>query len=183
MSTGGDETMAMIYLLFVLSVFSIRLFAGYDSRFQRGKYVLLKNPVLSAILLDSMSFYTRTSRLKKDKNKMWVVGIWYYAAAATVLLINLGLLVVPDIPITPWVIESTKFLVYANTLNEKISAIAVLLLFLSLMGCFAVSMIQTIQVTEPKWLKVFLWVVVILAMAVTAAVSIYLLFELISCFL
>ena len=70
-----------------------------------------------------------------------------------------------------------------NTLNEKISAIAVLLLFLSLMGCFAVSMIQTIQVTESKWLKVFLWVVVILAMAVTAAVSIYLLFELISCFL
>ena len=174
--------MAMIYLLFALSVFWIRVFAGYDSRYQKGKYVLLKNPVLSAILLDSMSFHTRTRRLKKDKNKMWVVGIWYYAAAATVLLINLGLLVVPDIPITPWVIESTKFLVYADTLNEKITAITVLLLFLSLMGCFAFSIIRTTKEIEPKWLKIFVWVVMIFMMLVTASASIYLLFAFISVF-
>ena len=62
--------MVMVYLIFALSIFFVRLFAGYDSRYQKGKYISIKNTVLSAVLLDGMSIYGRTRRLKKDKNKM-----------------------------------------------------------------------------------------------------------------
>ena len=62
--------MIMIYLLFAMSIFIIRILAGYDSRYQNGKYLSVKNTVLSKILLDSMSIYSRTKRLKKDKNKI-----------------------------------------------------------------------------------------------------------------
>ena len=113
--------MWVAYLFFVLAIFIIRMFAGYDSRYQNGKYLPIKNKVLSKILLGSMSIYTRNSkRLKKDQNKMSIRGIVLYIVAGTVLLINLIFLFVADIPIKPWVMKTDKFIIYVNTFNDKI---------------------------------------------------------------
>ena len=136
-----------------MSIFMIRILAGYDSRYQNGKYLSVKNTVLSKILLDSMSIYGRTKRLKKDKNKMSICGIPFYVAAVFVLLINLVFLFITDIPIEPWGIETSKFIVYANTLNDKISSISILLLLMSIVGYIAFTIIHSTKETKQKWIK------------------------------
>ena len=174
--------MVMVYLLLVMSIFFIRILSGYDSRYQRGKYLSLKNKVLSKILLDSTSIYSRTKRLKKDKNKMSICGISFYVAAAVVLLINLVFLFVADIPIEPWVIETDKFIVYANTFNDKISAISILLLFSSVIGYIAFTIIHSTKETKPKWIKIFVWVVAVIMILTAVLSSGYFLIELVASF-
>ena len=174
--------MVMVYLIFAFSIFFVRLFAGYDSRYQKGKYISIKNTVLSAVLLDGMSIYGRTRRLKKDKNKMSFCGFPFYLGIGIVLLTNIVFLIIPDIPIEPWGIETNKFVVYANTLNDKISAIAILILFALVIDYIAVSIIHLTKETKPKWIKVFIWIVSALMIVTATASAIYFIVELISCF-
>lgn len=174
--------MIMIYLLFAMSIFMIRILAGYDSRYKNGKYLSVKNTVLSKILLDGMSIYSKTKRLKKDKNKMSICGIPFYVAAACVLLINLVFLFITDIPIEPWGIETSKFIVYANTLNDKISSISILLLLMSIVGYIAFTIIHSTKETKPKWIKVFAWMVAVIMILTAVLSSIYFLIELIASF-
>ena len=172
--------MVMVYLIFALSIFFVRLLAGYDSRYQKGKYISINNTVLSIVLLDSMSIYNR--RLKKDKNKMSFCGISFYIGIGIVLLTNIVFLIIPDIPIEPWGIETNKFIVYANTLNDKISAIAILILFVSVIDYIAMSIINSTKETKPKWIKIFIWIVAALMIVTATASAIYFIVELISCF-
>ena len=165
-----------------MSIFMIRILAGYDSRYQNGKYLSVKNTVLSKILLDSMSIYSRTKRLKKDKNKMSICGIPFYVTAAFVLLINLVFLFITDIPIEPWGIETSKFIVYAKTFNDKISAISILLLLMSIVGYIAFTIIHSTKETKSKWIKIFLWAVAVIMILTAALSSIYFLIELIASF-
>ena len=174
--------MIMVYLLFAMSIFMIRILSGYDSRYQNGKYVSVKNTALSKILLDSMSIYSRTTRPKKDKNKMSICGIPFYVSVAAVLLINLVFLFVADIPIEPWVIETNKFIVYANTFNDKISAISILLLFSSVIGYIAFTIIHSTKETNPKWIKIFVWVVAVIMILTAVLSSVYFLIELVASF-
>ncbi len=175
--------MLMMYLLFILCVILIRIFAGYDSRFQHGKYIAIKNPVVSVILLDSTSFFKRTKRHKKDLDKMSVSGLVYYIASAAVFIINVVLLLVPQTPIEPWSIETNKFLMYADTLNEKVSAIAIWLLLLSIFGYMAFSIIKIAKTIEQKRLKIFVYMLVVIMLSVVAYVSLYMLKELVFCLL
>ena len=172
----------MVYLLFVLLIFFIRVLAGYDSRYQKGKYISIKNTVLCVVLLDGMSIYGRTKRLKKDKNKMAICGIPFYLGIGIVLITNIIFLIIPDIPIEPWGIETNKFIVYANTLNDKISAIAILLLFASVIGYVAIPIIHLTKATKPRWIKVVIWIVASLMIVIATVTAIYFLIELISCF-
>ena len=174
--------MVMVYLIFALSIFFVRLLAGYDSRFQKGKYISIKNTVLSILLLDSMSIYGRTRRLKKDKNKMSFCGIPFYLGIGIVLITNIVFLIIPDMPIEPWGIETNKFIVYANTLNDKISAIAILILFTLVIDYIAVSIIHLMKEKKPKWIKIFIWIVAALMIVTATASAIYFIVELISCF-
>ena len=174
--------MIMVYLLFAMSIFMIRILAGYDSRYQNGKYVSVKNTALSKILLDSMSIYSRTNRLKKDKNKISICGIPFYVAATVVLLINLVFLFVADIPIEPWGIETDKFIVYANTFNDKISAISIFLLFFSVIGYIAIAIIRSTKEIKPKWIKIFVWVVTVIMILTAVLSSVYFLIELVASF-
>ena len=174
--------MIMVYLLFAMTIFMIRIFAGYDSRYQNGKYVSVKNTVLSKILLDSMSIYSRTKRPKKDKNKMSICGVAFYAAAFVVLLINLVFLFIADIPIGQWGIETNKFIVYANTFNDKISAISILLLFCSLIVYIAFTVIYSTKETKPKWIKIFIWIVAVIMILTAILSSVHFLIEMVASF-
>ena len=174
--------MVVVYLIFALSIFFVRLLAGYDSRYQKGKYISINNTVLRIVLLDSMSIYGRTRRLKKDKNKMSFCGIPFYLGIGIVLITNIVFLMIPDMPIEPWGIETNKFIVYANTLNDKISAIAILILFVSVIDYIAMSIINSTKETNPKWIKVFIWIVSALMIVTATASAIYFIVELISCF-
>lgn len=175
--------MIMVYLLLAMSLLFIRILSGYDSRYQKGKYFSVKNTVISKIALDSMSIYSKTKRPKKDRNKMSVCGVYFYSALATVLIINVVFLIVPDISCEAWVIDTGRFIVFAHTLNNKISAISILLLFLSIFVCVAFAIISYTKEIDPKWIKIFVWFFAIFMILVAAYSIIYLLIESISTFL
>ena len=120
--------------------------------------------------------------MKKDKNKMSFCGIPFYLGIGIVLLTNIVFLIIPDIPIEPWGIETNKFIVYANTLNDKISAIAILILFALVIDYIAVSIIHLTKETKPKWIEIFIWIVAALMIVTATASAIYFVVELISCF-
>ena len=171
-------TMLMVYLLLAMCAFFIRMLSGYDSRYQKGKYVSIKNTVISKIALDDISVYSKTKRLKRDMNKMAARGVYLYSALAAVLVINVVLLIIPDIPCESWIIDTERFLVFADTLNDKISAISILLLFLSIIACLGFSFISMKEIT-PKWIKILIRVVAVFMLLAAAAITVYLLIELI----
>ena len=113
---------------------------------------------------------------------MSVWGIVFYAAAGVVLLVSLFFLFVDDIPIEPWVIDATELYIYADTLNEKVSAIVVLLLLALVVGYTVFRLLGLVKETKPKWVKIFVRVWLLLALFSAVALSGYFLFELLSCF-
>ena len=170
--------MIMIYMLFLLSLIFIRWFAGYDSRRQTGKYVIIKNKTLSTLLLEKMTFLDKNDRTKKDRNKMSVVGLVYYIAAFIVFIISVVFTLVPDIPSEPWAFESAKFILFADSLNDKIVTVAITLLLSAVWDYIAVSIVKMTKDTKPTWLKIFIWITACLMIFVGSFLSVYMLIDL-----
>ena len=148
--------MIMIYILFLFALIFIRGFAGYDSRKQKEKYIVIKNKFLSRLLLDKMMMLEKSYRPKKDRNKMSFVGLVYYIAASIVFIISIVFSIVPDIPSEAWTFQSAKFALLADTLNDKIVTIAITLLLCAVWNYIAVSIIRIAKNTKPLWLKIFI---------------------------
>ena len=170
--------MIMIYMLFLLSLIFIRWFAGYDSRRQTGKYVIIKNKTLSTLLLEKMTFLDKNDRTKKDRNKMSVVGLVYYIAAFIVFIISVVFTLVPDIPSKPWAFQSVKFALLADSLNDKIVTIAITMLLSAVWDYIAVSIVKMTKDTKPTWLKIFIWITACLMIFVGSFLSVYMLIDL-----
>ena len=175
--------MIMAYLLLAMCVLIIRGLAGYDSRFRKGKYITIKSTVLSKILLDTMSPYTRNLRPKRDRNKMSVTGAYLYSALLAVLVINLVFLLIPDIPSESWVIDTDRFFLFTSTLNDKISAISILLLFLSIFVCIFPALAYSVKEASPVWVKILILILLALMLLIDVFTSTYLLIELVRTFL
>ena len=171
--------MVMMYVLFLLSVIFIRGFAGYDSRKKKGKYILIKNQILSTLLLDEMIMFEGSYRLKKDRNKMSVAGLMYYIAALIVCITSIVFALVPSIPCEPWAFQSAKFALLADTLNDKIVTVAITLLLCAVLNYLAVSIIRITKDTKPTWLKIFVWVIACLMILVSSFPCIYMIVDLI----
>ena len=174
--------MVSAYLIFIISFIMIRFIAGYDSRFQKGRCLTVNNPVIRAILMDRMSFFERTNRRKEDIPKMSVCGVIFYAAAFIVLMINLVLLAVPQIPIQPWEMGAGRFFVSVDSLNEKVSALSIFPLFMSLIVYVSIALFGALKQITPKWMRVVLYVVTVMMLLTASAEFIYFLTELLSCF-
>ena len=176
--------MIMAYVAFVLCLLGIRAMAGYDSRCQNGKYVTLKSDFLSRVLLSRSVAVERKQRLKKDRNKMSVCGVVFYAAAGFTMLVNLFFFLVDDIPIKPWELDAGSLYIYVDTLNEKVSALLILLLFGSIAGYYMLLIFRTVKMenVKPKWCRIFLYgIELLMAVTVVACLGCFL-FELGSCF-
>ena len=171
--------MGIMYIFFVVLLVPIRLLASYDSRYQSGKFLYIKNNVLSKILLDSTSMYSRVKRLEEDKNKMSILGFVLYVAAAIVLLINLIFLIVADIPIEPWSMEISDFVIQVITLNDKISVSSILLLSAIVVNCIAFTMIRITKQTSSKCAKVVIWIISVILILMTVFLAVYFLTELV----
>ena len=166
-----------------MSVVIIRAVAGYDSRFRKGKYFTIKNAVLSKILLGATSPYTRNLRPKRDRNKMSVTGAYLYSALLAVLVINLVFLLIPDIPSETWVIDTGRFFLFTSTLNDKISAISIFLLFLSIFVCIIRVLASSMKEASPVWVKILILILLALMLLIDVFISTYLLIELVRTFL
>ena len=170
--------MVMMYVLFLLSVIFIRGFAGYDSRKKKGKYIVIKSRILSIFLLDEMDMLEKKYHLKKDRNKMSIVGLIYYLAALVVLIISIVFALIPNIPCEPWAFESAKFVLFANSLNDKIVTVAITLLLSAVWDYIAVSIVKMTKDTKPTWLKIFIWITACLMIFVGSFPSVYMLIDL-----
>lgn len=147
----------MTYIMFLFGLLFIRLFAGYDSRYQRfqkGKYLVIKNLVLKKVLLEKIA-WDKSNRRKSDLNKMRISALVLYIFCLVVVLVNIVFMFfIPKIPINPWGFETGRIAVYADTLNEKISAISIWLLFMTILEYIAVSMVMYLKATDSIWQKV-----------------------------
>ena len=175
--------MVMMYVLFLLSVIFIRIFAGYDSRKEKGKYIVIKSRILSTLLLDEMVMLEKTDRLKKDRNKMSVVGLIYYLAALIVLLLSIIFAFIPAIPCEPWAFESAKFVLFADSVNDKIVTVAITLLLAAVFSYLAVSIVKFTKDTKPTWLRIFIWITVCLMILISCFLCVYMIVDLIISFL
>ena len=175
--------MVMMYVLFLLSVIFIRGFAGYDSRKKKGKYIVIKSRILSTLLLDEMVMLEKTYRLKKDRNKMSIVGLIYYLAALIVLLLSIIFAFIPAIPCEPWAFESAKFVLFADSLNDKIVTVAITLLLSAVWDYIAVSIVKMTKDTKPTWLKIFIWITACLMILISCFPCVYMIVDLIISFL
>lgn len=175
--------MVMMYVLFLLSIIFIRGFAGYDSRKKKGKYIVIKSRILSTLLLDEMVMLEKTYRLKKDRNKMSIVGLIYYLAALIVLLLSITFAFIPAIPCEPWAFESAKFVLFADSLNDKIVTVAITLLLSAVWDYIAVSIVKMTKDTKPTWLKIFIWITACLMILISCFPCVYMIVDLIISFL
>lgn len=151
--------MGMLYLLYILMLIVCRFFAGYDSRYQTGKYIVIRIPKVRALLVDSVSYYDRSKRLKKDIHKMSVMGVVLYAVAAVSLVGSVvAQVAVPAIPVDPLVIETDTFIMCADTLNTMLSAAFIWAFLLICMIFFVVGIMRSIK-KEKRWVRILVYIV------------------------
>ena len=172
--------MAEICLLVVLCYIFIRFFAGYDSRFHSGRYIVIKNPILRALLLDRKSFRERTNRLKKDINKMNVSGLSLYIVGATTMVVSLlSYLLLTKTPVDPLTAE--ELFVYGDTLNVKAACLCQWLFCLLVFVFMAISIIKYTKEIEQRWIKVISYVCSVAMMAVCAFAVFFMMQEFVLC--
>lgn len=116
--------MGEFILFLVFSLIVARTLTPYDSRYDKGKYILIKNQKIAKILIEKQLFWERRNVQKKDRNKMSITGFVLYIANFVLIFVAIILACSPKIPCVPFVLsdEETVYL-YADTLNEKIVAI------------------------------------------------------------
>lgn len=176
--------MIMMYLLFVFSLVFIRFFAGYDSRFLTGKYIVINDRKLRMLLIDEMSFFERRKRPEKDINKMTVSGFIFYIFSIVTLVISVLLhFLVPKTPVEPWEIETEEFFMYVDTLNEKLSAICIWLFFLSVIWCLTVRMIRYTKIIERKWIRILTYRTSFIMFAAVILITFEMIKEFVVCFI
>ena len=174
--------MSVIYLELLFVTVILRIMAGYDSRYQSGKYIQLKNRTLAALLLAKQSPFNKyVSRPNKDRNKMTVGGAILYIALFAVVILAAVLIFIPTIPTEPWEwMSNSKLQVFADTLNEKIFAVSVTELFLATLAytVYLALWIETKKLSKRAVIIARTFAVIILALF--AICGVYMIYSLIS---
>lgn len=159
--------MYMIGLVWIFLILFARMSSTYDSRTDKGKYIVIKNDKLARVLIEK---HTELGRgrlpLKKDRKKMSIYGLILYVGTLFIILLTLILLVVPDIPCEPFEFDSTRLYLFADTLNAKIPIVLSLLLLCISMFRFVVLCLPSIKCVEYRWLKIFIYVLLSIAFLV-----------------
>lgn len=159
--------MEMCWIVLALTILCIRFIAPYDSRYMKGKYVSIENPKLCRLLIDRTSFFENTKRLKKDKDKITILGIvLYISSIITVVLSVLSYLFVSKSKIEPWIIETEYGDISLKTLNESYSAGFIVSFLALFVGVIGVRMFQYAKTIRNKW---FRWITYIFSVVIIFA--------------
>ena len=166
-----------IQIIFVL-IFA-RICSCYDSRISKGKYVTIKNNTLAKLLIDNEHFFYKGKRtLKKDRNKLSVVGLIFYLCVVFIVVLTFIFLLLPQIPCEPFELDSTKIYLYADTLNEKIPLIFSIILMCVEIIYIAVLLFQYRNEIAQKGIRIFTCVCSLFMGLVSFIVIIEMIFEL-----
>ena len=171
--------MYMIPIVLVFTIFLARMSTTYDSSNKREKYITIKNNTLAKILIERESFSNGgKTHLKKDQNKMSVVGLAFYLCNLFIIILTFILLILPPIPCMPFEIDATKVYLYADTLNQKIPIIFTMVLLCVEFLYFAIILIRYIKKVEQKWGKTLIIICLTILFLSCATVIVEMLFEL-----
>ncbi len=132
------------FVIFVIfSLITARSLTPYDSRYDKGKYVLIKDKRIANILIDKELFFDRRNVQKKDRNKMSIIGFILYVANALLICLSMILACSPKIPCEPFELSTEDDIyLYGDTLNQKFIALfSMILLCMSFIG-FGISMFK-----------------------------------------
>lgn len=164
----------------VLIVFLFaRMLSCYDSRISKGKYVTINNKTLAKILIDNEHFFYKGKRtLKKDRNKLSVVGLIFYLCVVFIVVLTFIFLLLPQIPCEPFELDSTKMYLYADTLNEKVPIIFSIILMCVEIIYIAVLLFQYRNEIAQKVIRIFTCVCSLFMGLVSFIVIIEMIFEL-----
>lgn len=111
-------TLLMIILPWALTWFFARLASTYDSRIHKGKYIVIRNERIARLFIEKcIDFGRGRQTLKKDRNKMSLFGLIIYSGILFVILLSIILLIVPKVPCEPFLVDSEKLFIYADTVN------------------------------------------------------------------
>ena len=158
----------MLYILYALFLIFLRFIAGYDSRYQNGKYFVIRNPMLRKLLIDSVSGVQRVSRPKADINKISIIGVVLYFIAAFSLVGSIGMyFLIPQTKIIPFIFETDEFYMCADTLNSLMSAACMWLYLISFLVGISIWILQ-ISKNEKKWIRYITYFAVLIIWAVAA---------------
>ena len=135
---AGGENMFMLSFIIVLTLFWARSIAGYDSRYNARKYFTVKRELIAWLFLPKSVGLSRqyTRRSKADYYKMTYIGAVFYLCNLLIILsIPVFLILIPEIPSSPFEIDSKYVFVFADTINEKIPVISALILLAAEILC------------------------------------------------
>lgn len=143
-----------------------RISTRYDSRFNRGKYVVIRHEKWAKWLIETEGFWDKgRETLQKDRQKMALAGLLFYVSNVVLMLLTAVLWWIPDIPCTPieWLTVSS------DTLNEKIPIIGTIVLMCAELWYLMIVLFQYRKEIEPKWIR---WIGMVVAFAVMAVCGI-----------
>lgn len=170
--------MIKIYLIYILCLVGIHSLAGYDSRSQKCKYIIINNNILRMLLIDEFTFFEGSrKRLKNDVNKMTISGLILYIFSFLMLVLSIVLLcLMPRLPVEHWIFKTV------DTLNEKLAAICILIVFLFLVWYTAVRAVQYAKRTErTKWIRAFMYIFSFSMILLVISIAIVIINEFIMC--
>lgn len=154
--------MFMIIFVIIFSLIFAREIAGYDSRDNNGKYIVIKNNSIARLLLPRK--IGRIKRTKADLNKMTYMGAVFYAANLLVILsIPIMLFLVPEIPAKAFEIDARYIYIFVDTLNEKLPVLIAFILLAVEMGFEVINIIVQSKRQKKNWITVlaFLFIIII----------------------
>lgn len=123
--------MAMFPILILFLILGARINSTYDEKLIFKKHLIIKNPILSKLLIDQSKVNSTAKNIKANRNKLTLVGLIFYILIIILLmLICYMLLVIPPIQSSPFEINTRLIYIYTKTLNQKISVIITIVLFL-----------------------------------------------------
>ena len=114
-----------MFPLFLLLIFIMaRTNSTYHPPLIFKRYIIIKNNVLSKILIDQADPASgRSKNAKANRNKLTYAGIVFYILFFALVSFSVVMLFLPDIPCESFIYESKTMFLVGNTLNEKLTVL------------------------------------------------------------
>lgn len=169
--------MVINILLLLFSVFFCRaMHTSYRSGTSKEYCVVIKNNVISKILIDGWQPFEKKDSLKRDRNKLSFYGLIFYCLNAIALILFIILLILPEFPCNLYEIsinDSSFVIKTYNTLIPLVFSVFICLLEIAVFSLRLIPILNSVQYAAVKWFCIIvLFITVLLCILVGAWVTV-----------